>query len=213
MTPTNVSSAPLPIIRRLSIYHHILLTLKLQRIETISSTKLSEMVGYTPILVRKDIEATGLTGKPKTGYNVVDLLQAINQFVGWSTEKPAILIGAGNLGSALMKYAWMSEHGMRFIAAFDSNPAHANILINNIPVYAMNYFETFMSEHKVDIGVVTVPAVAAQQVIDLLVAQGIKGIWNFSNAHPKVPEGVIVENAVFTLSLAVLTRRLREQHI
>ncbi len=77
----------------------------------------------------------------------------------------------------------------------------------------MNYFDSFMDEHKVDIGVVAVPASATQLVVKKLVEKGVRGIWNFSNTHPKVPAGVIVENAVFTLSLATLTRRLSEQQI
>jgi redox-sensing transcriptional repressor len=205
-------SAPLALVRRLSIYHHLLLTFKQQGILSISSPKISDLVGYTSVLVRKDIEATGLIGRPKTGYNVVELLKAINTFVGWADEIPAILVGAGNLGSALMKYPWLADHGLRFIAAFDQSPEHSNILINNIPVYSLSYLEKFINEHRVDIGVVAVPPESTQQVVDVLVAQGIHGIWNFSHTRPKVPEGVIVENAVFTLSLAVLTRRLREQN-
>jgi redox-sensing transcriptional repressor len=213
MKNTKFGKTPLPIVRRLSIYHHLLLTLKQQGVRTLSSTKIAEAVEYTPILVRKDLEVTGLAGKPKTGYDIDELIQAINAFIGWADEVRAVLIGAGNLGSALMRYPWLVEHGLRFIAAFDSGDEQSNILINNIPVYSMSYFEEFIKTNQVDIGVVTVPASATQQVVDLLVAKGIKGIWNFSNTHPKVPEGVIVENAVFTLSLAALTRRLREhQH-
>lgn len=205
--------APAPIVRRLSIYHHILRTLQEEGVNSISSTKLAEIVEYTPILVRKDLEATGLVGKPKTGYKVEELLDAISKFVGWTTEWRAVLIGAGNLGTALLRYPWLAEYGLRFIAAFDNSPERSNVVINNIPVYSLNYFDHFMEAQKVDIGVVAVPASATQQIVDKLVEKGIKGIWNFSNTHPKVPAGVIVENAVFTLSLAGLTRRLSElQH-
>lgn len=205
------TKTPAPIVRRLSIYHHLLRTLKAEGIETISSTKLAEMLEYTPILVRKDLEVTGLVGKPKTGYPVDELLEAISTFVGWSREWRAVLVGAGNLGNALLRYPWLYEHGLRFIAAFDNHPSRSNVVINNIPVYSIDFFDSFMNEQKVDIGVVAVPASATQKVVDLLVAKGVKGIWNFSNTHPKVPEGVIVENAVFTLSLAALTRRLLEK--
>ncbi|MCX7983838.1 MAG: redox-sensing transcriptional repressor Rex [Bacteroidetes bacterium] len=213
MKTSKKQKTPAPILRRLSIYHHLLRTLKAEGIEKISSTKLAEMLEYTPILVRKDLEVTGLIGKPKTGYSVNELLEAISKFVGWSQEWRAVLVGTGNLGSALLKYPWLIEHGLRFVAAFDNHPSRSNIVINNIPVYSMDFFSTFMDEHRVEIGVVAVPASSTQKVVDLLVEKGVQGIWNFSSTQPKVPEGVIVENAVFTLSLASLTRRLLERKI
>ncbi len=204
------SKAPAPVIRRLSNYHHLLLGLKHRQVQSISSTTLAEMLEYKPVQVRKDLQLTGLVGKPRTGFQVAEVEESIRRFLGWSLDSQAVLFGAGNLGSALLNHPWREEYGLRFIAAFESSEARANILINNIPVFASSYFPTFAKEHQVDIGVIAVPAEAAQDVADVLVANGIRGIWNFSPTHVKTPLGATVEDALFARSLAILTRRLVE---
>jgi redox-sensing transcriptional repressor len=207
----NVKKAPLPMVRRLAIYHHVLLEMKQRQIQTTSSTKLAEILEYKPIQVRKDLQLVGLTGKPKTGYRVDELEEAISRALGWSTGYQAVLVGAGNLGSALLNYPWIEEYGLRFIAAFDNAPDRSNILVNNIPVYSTKYFPTYASQYKIDIGVIAVPAEHAQGVADMIIDAGIDGIWNFSYTHIKTPSRVTVENALFTQSLAILTRRLIEK--
>jgi len=205
--------APAPVIRRLSNYYHLLMGLRQRQIQRISSTALAEMVEYNPVQVRKDLQLTGLVGKPKTGFLIDEMEDAIRRFMGWELEFQAVLFGVGNLGSALLRYPWREEHGLRFIAAFDSDPARCNILVNNIPVYHTDYFPTFSGEHEIHIGIVAVPAGEAQKVADLLIKEGIKGIWNFSHAHLKTPAHATVENAIFTQSLAILTRRLVESQV
>jgi redox-sensing transcriptional repressor len=199
-------------VRRLSIFHHYLRALRAQGERTVSSTRIAEALGYTPILVRKDLQCTGLAGRPKTGYIIDELLQAINAFIGWSEQRAAVLFGAGNLGRALLNYPWLADHGLRFEAAFDVDRARVHDVINRIPVFPIARFDRYMKTHAIDIGVITVPAHAAQATADRMAARGIAGIWNFSNVHLTVPAGVILENADFTLSLATLTRRLKESH-
>jgi len=204
------SKAPAPVIRRLSNYRYLLLGLKQRQIKSISSTTLAEMLEYKPIQVRKDLQATGLVGKPRTGFKVDELEEAIRRFLGWSLDCPAVLFGVGNLGSALLNYPWREEYGLRFIAAFESEVARSNILINNIPIYHISYFPTFAREHSIEVGVISVPAEGAQAVAEMLVENGVRGIWNFSHTHLKAPPHAIIENAIFTQSLAILTRRLVE---
>ena len=202
--------APSPVIRRLSNYHHVLLGLKQNQVRTFSSTTIAEKLEYKPIQVRKDLQLTGLAGRPKTGFLVDEMEEAIRSFIGWSLDFEAVLFGAGNLGNALLNYPWRDGYGLKFIAAFDIDPARSNILINNIPVYHTDHFHTFAQEHSVDIGVIAVPADSAQAVADTLVENGIRGVWNFSHAHLRTPKETTVEDAFFTQSLAVLTRRLVE---
>jgi len=206
----SIKKSPLPVIRRLSIYHQVLWEMKAQRIEKVSSTVLATRLEYKPIQVRKDLQLLGLVGKPKIGFVVTELLDALEKFIGWGDEHKAILFGAGNLGTALLHYPWFSEYGVRFVAAFDASPSRSNIVVNNVPVYNIGHFQKYMKHHKIEFAVVAVPANAAQEVTDVIVASGITGIWNFSAIHLRVPGSVIVENALFTQSLAVLTRRLVE---
>jgi len=202
--------APAPVIRRLSNYHHLLLGLKQRQVQSISSTTLAEILEYKPIQVRKDLQLAGLVGKPRTGFRVDEMEDAISRFMGWSLDCQAVLFGAGNLGSALLNYPWREEYGLRFIAAFESAEERSNILINNIPIHHISHFPTFAEEHAIDIGVIAVPAESAQAVAEMMVENHIRGIWNFSHTHLKITGKATVENALFTQSLAVLTRRLVE---
>jgi len=202
--------APAPVIRRLSNYHHLLLGMRERHVQTVTSATLAEILEVKPIQVRKDLQMAGIVGKPRTGFNVDDMEAAISRFMGWSLEFQAVLFGAGNLGSALLNYPWRDEYGLRFVAAFESEATRSNVLINNIPVYHIDYFETFARDHTIDIGVVAVPAEAAQAVAELLVRSGVGGIWNFSHTTLKISGKTTVENALFTQSLAILTRRLVE---
>jgi redox-sensing transcriptional repressor len=202
--------APAPVIRRLSNYHHLLLGLRQRQVQSVSSTTLAEMLEYKPIQVRKDLQLAGLVGRPRTGFRIDEMEEAISRFMGWSLDCQAVLFGVGNLGSALLNYPWREEYGLRFIAAFESEGERSNILINNIPVYHISHFPTFAQEHGIDIGVIAVPAEVAQTVAEMIVDNGIRGIWNFSHTHLKITGKATVENALFTQSLAVLTRRLVE---
>jgi len=205
-----VRKAPAPVIRRLSNYHHLLVGLKQSNRKTISSTTLAELLEYKPIQVRKDLQLTGLVGRPKVGFSIAELTQAIQSFLGWSTNCRAILVGAGNLGRALLKYPWDAGYGIEIIAAFDSDRKRSGMTINGIPVYHQSSFPAFAAKNTIDVGIITVPAAAAQTVAEVLSANGIRGVWNFSPTHIKVSSPIAVVDAFFTQSLAVLTRRMIE---
>jgi redox-sensing transcriptional repressor len=205
--------APAPVVRRLSNYHHLLLGLRQRHIQNVSSTTLAEILEYKPIQVRKDLQLAGLVGKPRTGFSVEEMEEAISRFLGWSLETQAVLFGVGNLGSALLKYPWRNEYGLRIIAGFESEEERSSILINNIPVFHISHFPTFAAEHTIDIGIIAVPPEQAQVVAEMLVENSIRGIWNFSHTHLKIAGKVTVEDALFTRSLAILTRRLVESRM
>ena len=154
--------------------------------------------------MRKDLSITGIIGKPKRGYPVAALTTAIEHFLGWDAPKNAILIGAGNLGTALTGYQEFQYHGLNFVAAFDANPDKINKMIHGVPVLSLNSLEENIKNLNAAIAVLTVPSSQAQQIADILVEAGIHAIWNFTNVKLKVPESVIVQREDLTSGYAIL---------
>ena len=208
--PLQPKKAPAPVLRRLSNYHHLLGSFRERRLETISSTELAALLEYTPIQIRKDLQIAGLVGKPKTGYRIDAIEKAITHYLGWTREFKAVLFGAGNLGSALLHYPWHDNYGIQFIAAFDAQRSKTGRVINGTKVHHLSHFDAFARHHQIDVGAIAVPAGQAQHVADLIASHKIRGVWNFSPIHVILPTHTTAEDAFFTQSLAVLTRRLVE---
>ena len=201
---------PVPTMRRLPHYLHFLNRQSESGIEKISSTVIANELSLDPTQVRKDLEYTGVKGKPKTGFVVNELIIAIRKFLEWDNPRDAFLVGAGNLGKAMLGYKRFKNYGLNFIAAFDTDPEKINSEIYGIKILSFNQITEMAREMNVKIGVVTVPAQNAQEVADLLVAGGVSAIWNFAPISIRVPKGVVVENAQFTESLASLSRKMVE---
>jgi redox-sensing transcriptional repressor len=201
---------PEPTLRRLARYIPILQGLQARGIEVVSSTTIANEIVLDPTQVRKDIEYTGVTGKPKTGFNIAELISAIETYLNWNNVTDAFLIGAGNLGSALLGYTRFKKHGLNIVAAFDIDPLKEGTQIQGIPVLPLEKMASLAERMKIHIGILTVPAENAQAIADLMIGGGILAIWNFAPVHLKVPENIIVENIQLVQSLAVLTTKLRE---
>ncbi|MBQ1438029.1 MAG: redox-sensing transcriptional repressor Rex [Ruminococcus sp.] len=171
--------------------------------EHISATAVARALGLGEVLVRKDLSLVCGKGKPKTGY-VTDALKAsLKAALGVNNVTPAVLVGAGKLGKALLDYNGFRDYGMEIIAAFDKN-AGKNRKAAGKPVYSMEHLRRFCLMHDVKIGIITVPADAAQSVCDQLIASGIEAVWNFSPVMLKVPQGIALQNENLALSLAHL---------
>ena len=125
-------------------------------------------------------------------------------------QADAVLIGAGKLGQALMGYSGFNEYGLNILAAFDASPK-AEKTEEGKPIYHVSQLAHFCRTHKVLMGIITVPAEAAQQVADQLIAGGIKGIWNFAPTHLDVPSNILVQYENMATSLAVLSVHLQAQ--
>lgn len=179
-------------------------------ITSISSTVIANELSLDSTQVRKDLEYTGVKGKPKTGFLVEELVLAIREFLNWTAHRDAFLVGAGNLGSAMLGYKRFKEYGLSFIAAFDSDETKIDTEIYNTPIFSLDKIPAMAKKMDVKIGVITVPAHAAQKAADLLIEGGIKAIWNFAPMNIRVPKGIVIENAQFTESLAALSRKLFE---
>jgi len=158
--------------------------------------------------VRKDLQTTGIVGKPKVGYYIPALIEAIEHLLGWDNVTDAFLVGAGNLGAALMGYEGFREHGLNIVAAFDVDPRKVGRMLHDKQVLHLDRFADLAARMHIHIGIITVPEQYAQEVADLMVLSGIKAIWNFAPADVHVPAGVIVENVRLSASLAVLSTRL-----
>lgn len=195
-------------LRRLPTYYHYLEIVNAEGLEYASSTTIANHMGLDPVQVRKDLQVTGVLGKPKSGFKVSELLTAIAAFLNWTNKNSAFLAGAGNLGKALIGYPGFEKYGMSIVAAFDTDPLKNKMKVSNIPILPLGKLPELAERMHVHIGIITTPANVAQEVADLMIEGGIKALWNFAPVHLVMPEDIIVENAQFSTSLAVLTRKL-----
>lgn len=206
--PKTVSEATL---RRLPLYHRFLKQVQKEGKEAISCTAIGLDLNLDPTQVRKDIEITEIVGRPKVGYVVGELVDAIERFLGWNNTTEAFLIGAGSLGAALLGYGKFHECGLNIVAAFDSDRYRCNTVIHGKHVLHISKLPELMRRMHIHIGIITVPAAAAQGVADLLVAGEVMAIWNFAPVRLRVPENVIVHNEDLYCSLAALSQKLAQK--
>ena len=195
-------------LKRLPLYLNYLKTL--DGSGNISSTEIAKRLGLNDVQVRKDLSAVSSGGKPKIGYSVDALISELKEFLGYNSVNTAILIGAGNLGRALMSYRGFGEYGLNIIAGFDMNPALVGCRVNGTDILSTDDLSSYCSANHVRIGIITTPAQSAQEVCDMLINAGVKAIWNFAPAHITVPEGVLVQNENMACSLALLSKHLNE---
>ncbi len=181
-----------PSIRRLPSYLNIIRHAQSNGDQFISGTVIANELNLEPIQVRKDLAITGIIGKPKKGYPVNDLVLAIERYLGWNVEHKAVVVGAGNLGSALSGYQEFKNHGLNIIAAFDTDPSKVGSTVHGVPIYPLEKLEEIIPELQAEIAILTVPSPFASSTCDSIVKAGIKSIWNFTNIKLKVPANIIV---------------------
>lgn len=196
---------PDPTIRRLSLYLRQLENLLKQERITVSSKQLGQSLGLTDAQVRKDLAYFGTFGHPGVGYNIQELLTRIRQILGTDKSWNVILVGAGNLGRALLSYSGFAAKGLILVAAFDSDPAKINTVISGHTILPCEQLQDVIRTHDVRLAILTVPPDAAQTVADQLVQAGIKGILNFSPASLNVPSTVALQSVDLALQLEQLT--------
>jgi redox-sensing transcriptional repressor len=204
-------SIPQASLKRLPQYHHYLMDLEANGIRQVSCTVIGRDLNCVPVQVRKDLQYTGIIGKPKTGYSVHELIVAIEAFLGWNNVTEAVLAGAGNLGTALVGHERFSKFGLRIVAAFDTDPGKIGKLIYEKPVLPLEELGILARRMGVHLGIITTPAEAAQAVADEMVKAGILAIWNFAPVKLKVPDCVFVHNEDLYSSLAALSWKLSKR--
>jgi redox-sensing transcriptional repressor len=203
-------SIPEPALRRLPKYRHYLGELAQKGIQTVSCSQIGADLNLLPIQVRKDLQITGIVGKPKVGYSITELTTAIENFLGWDNTKEAFLVGAGSLGTALLGYPRFEKFGLDIVAAFDTDPEKIGRWVHDRLILSLEKLPDLARRMSIHIGIITVPAAAAQRTAELLLESGILAIWNFAPVTLKVPSGIILHSEDLYYSLASLSRRLTE---
>jgi len=198
-------------LRRLPIYYRSLQAMSLAGASQVSCSELARVLGLDPTQVRKDIEMTGIVGKPRVGYTLGELLAWLENFLGWNRPKEAVLAGAGSLGSALLGYEKFRHHGMLIVAAFDTDPEKIGGRIHGREVQPLMFLPDFVRQRKARIGIIATPAEGAQSVANLMVSSGIQAIWNFAPLHIQVPAGIVLQNEDFFHALASLSFKLESK--
>lgn len=192
------------VIRRLPRYYRNLEDLSRAGTVRISSGALSAAMGITASQIRQDLSCFGEFGLQGYGYNVENLRREIGEILGVNRGHRAILLGAGNLGRALMENFHFDRSGFSLAAAFDVDPAIVNTALAGVPVLDVAELEAYLRKERVDVAVLTVPSSLAQSITDRLVRAGIRGIWNFTNMELTTPATTAVENVHFADSLLTL---------
>lgn len=202
---------PTPVLRRMPAYLSYVRTLQKQGEKFVSSTKIADYMGIDATQVAKDLSHTGISGKTRVGYEVDAFVEILDDFLGFNKNNNAFLVGAGSLGGALLQDEGLRNFGLNIIKAFDTDKTKVGVKINEIDILHLDDFRGMPESYQVKIGIVTVPAEHAQNVADLMVAWGIRAIWNFTPARLKVPDHIVVENTMIYTNLAKLFNRLNAQ--
>lgn len=198
------------VLKRLPVYLAYLKNLPEDAPPYISATAMANALGMGDVQVRKDLAMVSDGGRPKIGYSRENLVDDIEQFLGYDNTNNCVLIGAGKLGLALLGYSGFDEYGLNIMAAFDVSPSN-DMTDGGKPILPMEKLENYCRTNKVCMGIITVPASVAQQVCNQLIGAGIKAIWNFAPTHLEVPSHILVQNENMATSLAVLSMHLQAQ--
>ncbi len=206
---TQKEDIPRKTIYRLSIYQRCLQMLRGNGIETVSSEALAKAAGVKSSQLRKDLACFGNFGTRGLGYNVETLYATIGDTLGTTHLQPVILIGVGNLGSALLRYSGFNKEGFEIVAAFDLRPENVRGTAVRVPVLPAASVAAFVAGHAVKLAILAVPAAVAQQVVNELVAAGVQAILNFAPVVLEVPENVVVNNVDLAVELENLSYFIR----
>ncbi len=207
MEPTRPELIPNPAVRRLSLYLRQLEAFKRKDRRTISSKQLGESLGLTDAQVRKDLAYFGQFGHPGIGYRVDDLIGQVRKILGTDKTWNVLLIGAGNLGRALMAYKGFDAKGFRLVAVFDADTNKVGKKVGPFVIQSLAELNDTISKQSIRLAILAVPADAAQTAADQLIAAGVRGILNFAPTSITVPPNIAL-NAV---DLAVQLEQLSFQ--
>jgi len=202
---------PEPTLHRLPVYYQHLQHLQSCGIPVVSCSTIGRDLGLDSSLIRKDLEVTGLAGKPKVGYSVPALLAAIERFLGWDRVKNAVLAGAEGLGPALLGLKDFKRYGLKIVGVFDSDERLIGADLHGFEVRPLGFLPGIARSSNARVGIITTPAGQAQSAADLMVSAGVRAIWNLAPIPVRVPAGVFVENRDFYFPLAALSCRLERQ--
>ncbi|MEX2670861.1 MAG: redox-sensing transcriptional repressor Rex [Phycisphaeraceae bacterium] len=190
-TPLDV---PDPAVRRLSLYLRQLESLEYEQVPTVSSRRLAESLGLTDAQVRKDLGYFGQFGRPGVGYEVAALIHRLRKILGTDRISNTLMVGIGNIGRAVAAYHGFRDKGFELIALFDRDERKVGKKVGRLTVQSLEEMDAVIAEHNIRLAILAVPVAAAQEVADLLIERGIRGILNFAPVQLRVPENVTVRH-------------------
>ena len=196
---------PRKTVYRLSLYQRALNRLKANKLDTVSSAALAKAAGVKPTQLRKDLTYFGQFGTRGLGYSVEALSGKLTDVLGTTHLQPVILVGAGHLGSALLRYPGFAKEGFEVVAAFDMDASRKRSRDIGVQVLPMTELATFVPERKIKMAIITVPGNVAQEVTNALVEAGVLAILNFAPIILQVPEHVVVNNVDLAIELENLS--------
>ncbi|MDK2823364.1 MAG: redox-sensing transcriptional repressor [Clostridia bacterium] len=208
--PIRMVTVPKAVIKRLPMYFRFINQLIEQGTERISSRELSQLMGITSSQLRQDLSYFGEFGQQGYGYKVVTLKQAISSIIGLEKIYNAIIVGAGNMGKAIAGYPGFSRRGLKIIGIFDNNPEIIGNKLGSLDVLDVKTLPEFLNKNPVEVGIITTPASVAQEIADILITAGVKGIWNFAPVLLHGNKNVIIEDIHVGDSLMTLFFKLNK---
>jgi redox-sensing transcriptional repressor len=201
---------PRKTIYRLSVYLRCLARLKENKIQTVSSETLAKVAGVKPTQLRKDLTYFGQFGTRGLGYDVAELSKMISDELGTTSLQPVILVGVGDLGSALLSYRGFEKEGFEIVAAFDIEPKRKRDKKFSQPIFGMDQLPEYLQKTSVKMAILTVPTAVAQEVANQIVQNGVTGILNFAPIVLTIPEDVMVNNVNLAIELENLSYFIHE---
>ena len=200
---------PKSTLSRLPLYYSHIRKMQQQGDKYVSAAAVAQSLNLNPVLVRKDLSGvSSVEGKPRAGFEIDTLLNALSEFLGYNKVDEAILVGVGSLGRLILTNTEFSSMGLDIAVGFDKDPDLVGLQIGSKYILPMEKMESYIKRTGVKIGIITVPADQAQSVCDQMVECGILAIWNFAFTLLNVPKGILVKNENLPSSLAVLSQQL-----
>jgi redox-sensing transcriptional repressor len=178
--------------------------------EYCSATTIAKDFRLNEVQVRKDLAIVSKTGgSPRKGFNVQELINDLEDFLGYNNMNDAIIVGVGHLGKALINYNGFKDYGINIVMGFD-RVIKTEMLIGSTAIFPMERMKNLVQRLKIKLGILTVNQGSAQRVCNQMIDAGIKAIWNFSPHMLRVPEDVLVQNENMAMSLAILSKHLNQ---
>jgi len=200
---------PRPLLGRLAEYHQIATQHGENGNVSIPAGVMALPLGIDATVVRKDMATLGVVGKQKVGYSINAIIARLDEVLGLTHRKNAILVGCGDLGSALARYGGFARYGFQISAVFDADEAKAGRLLAGVVVQPMEKCRKYVEIFGIDVAILTVPVACAQELADWLISCGIRAIWNFAPLHLNVPPDVVVRNENLALGLAQFLHEIK----
>lgn len=204
---------PEPTLRRLPWYLAYVRLLHNQGVEYVSSTQIAREIKVDASQIAKDLSFLNIKGKTRIGYEVNTLVHELADFLGFKEGHNAFMVGVGSLGGALIQDSGLSQYGLNIVAGFDIKDDIIGTSICNVPIYSVNDMEMQRKATNTEIGILAVPVEHAQEAADMMIACGLKAIWNFTPYRIKAPENIVIQNTSIYAHLALIYNRMQESGI